>query len=152
MKICGEVLPREENRVELADACDDNGLRVAKVVFGYCENDNKLREHARGFMWRAMEAAGAKDIWASESTAHLGGTCRMGDDPSSSVVDGDGRCWDVPNLWVCDGSLMPTVGGVNPSLTIQAMSLRIADRIKAMAARGELERAPREAAVHAVAQ
>ena len=42
------------------------------------------------------------------------------------------------NLWVCDGSLFPTAGGVNPSLTIQALSARIADRIKALAARGDL--------------
>jgi choline dehydrogenase-like flavoprotein len=48
------------------------------------------------------------------------------------------RLWDIPNLWVCDGSIFPTVGGVNPSLTIQAIACRTADRIKAMAARGEL--------------
>ncbi len=93
-------------------------------------------------MRKAMEAAGARDIWDSESTAHLGGTARMGDDPNASVVNPDGRTWDIPNLWVCDGSLMPTVGGVNPSLTIQAMAVRIADRIKTLAARGELERRP----------
>jgi choline dehydrogenase-like flavoprotein len=62
----------------------------------------------------------------------------MGDDPKTSVVNADGRSWDIPNLWVCDGSLMPTVGGVNPSLTIQAMAARIGDRIKALSARGEL--------------
>jgi choline dehydrogenase-like flavoprotein len=145
LKIVGEVLPREENRIELSDATDEYGLRVAKVVFGYCENDNRLRQHAVKFMRQSMEAVGAQDIWDSESTAHLGGTCRMGDDPATSVVDADGRSWDIPNLWVCDGSLMPTVGGVNPSLTIQAMSLRIADRIKTMADRGELESRPARA-------
>ncbi len=62
----------------------------------------------------------------------------MGDDPRTSVVDPDGRTWDVPNLWICDGSIFPTTGGVNPSLTIQAMALRTADRIAAKAARGEL--------------
>jgi len=146
LKICGEVLPREENRVELADVVDGYGLRVARVVFSYCENDNRLRQHAVRFMRASMAAVDAKDIWDSESTAHLGGTCRMGDDPETSVVDTNGRSWDIPNLWVCDGSLMPTVGGVNPSLTIQAMSLRIADRIKALAARGELERRGRQTA------
>jgi choline dehydrogenase-like flavoprotein len=45
---------------------------------------------------------------------------------------------DIPNLWICDGSVFPTVGGVNPLLTIQAIACRTADRIKAMAARGEL--------------
>jgi choline dehydrogenase-like flavoprotein len=138
LKIVGEVLPREENRVELAEDRDEYGLPVAKVTLTYCENDEKLRQHAIREMRRSMESVGASDIWDSESTAHLGGTCRMGDDPKSSVVNADGRSWDIPNLWVCDGSLMPTVGGVNPSLTIQAMAARIGDRIKALSARGEL--------------
>jgi choline dehydrogenase-like flavoprotein len=56
----------------------------------------------------------------------------------TSVVNADCRSWDIPNLWVCDGSVFPTVGGVNPSLTIQALACRTADRIKALAARGEL--------------
>ena len=62
----------------------------------------------------------------------------MGDDPRSSVVNADCRSWDIRNLWICDGSVFPTVGGVNPSLTIQAIACRTGDRIKAMARRGEL--------------
>ncbi len=138
LKICGEVMPREENRVELADETDQYGLRIAKVTFSYCENDQRLRQHAIRFMRQAMEVVGAKDIWDSESTAHLNGSCRMGDDPATSVVNADGRSWDIPNLWICDGSLFPTIGGVNPSLTIQALACRAGDRIKTMAKRGEL--------------
>jgi len=62
----------------------------------------------------------------------------MGDEPRASVVNADCRSWDIPNLWICDGSVFPTVGGVNPSLTIQAIAWRTADRTKVMAARGEL--------------
>ena len=62
----------------------------------------------------------------------------LGDDPRTSVVNPDGRTWDHRNLWVCDGSIFPTSGGVNPSLTIQAMALRTADRIEALSKRGEL--------------
>jgi choline dehydrogenase-like flavoprotein len=62
----------------------------------------------------------------------------MGDDPASSVVNADRRSWDIPNLWICDGSVFPTVGGVNPSLTIQAIACRTADRINAMARSGKL--------------
>ncbi len=62
----------------------------------------------------------------------------MGDAPARSVVNADCRTWDIPNLWVCDGSVFPTMGGVNPSLTITNIAMRTADRIKAMAARGEL--------------
>ena len=60
---------------------------------------------------------------------HPCGTCRAGNDPSSSVVDGDGKVHELDNLFVADGSVMPTSGGVNPSLTIGAIALRIADRI-----------------------
>ena len=85
-----------------------------------------------------LDVAGGRDVWTNPDTSHLMGTCRMGDDPASSVVDKDGRSWDIPNLWVCDGSLFPTSGGVNPSLTIQALACRTGDRIAAMAKRGEL--------------
>jgi choline dehydrogenase-like flavoprotein len=54
------------------------------------------------------------------------------------VVDADGRTWDISNLWICDGSLFVTSGAVNPSLTIQALALRAADRIEGLAGRGEL--------------
>jgi choline dehydrogenase-like flavoprotein len=62
----------------------------------------------------------------------------MGSDPAASVVDVDGRSWDIPNLWICDGTLFPTSGGVNPSLTIQALACRIGHRITILAGRGEL--------------
>jgi choline dehydrogenase-like flavoprotein len=64
---------------------------------------------------------------------HLLGTCRMGTDPATSVVGPDCRTHDIDNLWVCDGSVFPTVGAVNPSLTIQA----IATRTARIAARGQ---------------
>ena len=59
----------------------------------------------------------------------------MGTDPKESVTNADGRSWDIPNLWICDGSLCPTVAGVNPSLTIQAHAWRIGDRIREQARR-----------------
>jgi choline dehydrogenase-like flavoprotein len=54
------------------------------------------------------------------------------------VVNADCRSWDIGNLWICDGSVFPTVGGVNPSLTIQAIACYTAERISALAAHGEL--------------
>jgi choline dehydrogenase-like flavoprotein len=66
------------------------------------------------------------------------GGCRMGADPAESVTDPFGRTWDVPNLWICDGSLFPTGGGVNPSCTVQALACRTADRMIELGRRGEL--------------
>ena len=90
-------------------------------------------------MTQALEVIGTKDIWRQEDdTCHLNGTARMGTDPRTSVVNADCRSWDISNLWICDGSVFPTVGGVNPSLTIQAIACRTADRIKALARQGDL--------------
>ena len=82
----------------------------------------------------ALEAAGAEQT-STESPLrvagwHLMGTARMGRDPASSVVNEWGRSHDVKNLFVIDGSLFVTAGAVNPTYTIQALALHIADRIK----------------------
>jgi choline dehydrogenase-like flavoprotein len=95
--------------------------------------------HALGFMDQALDAVGATERWAEwDDTCHLNGTARMGCDPGTSVVDADCRSWDIPNMWICDGSVFPTVGGANPSLTIQAIACRTSDRISELARRGEL--------------
>ena len=133
-----EVEPRAENTVTLAEETDRYGLKIPQVTFGYSDNDRRLQKHALKFMGEMLEAAGGRDLWTNDDTSHLMGSCRMGDDPRSSVVDADGRSWDVKNLWICDGSLFATSGAVNPSLTIQALALRIGDRIETLAARGEL--------------
>ncbi len=139
LKMVGECLPQERNRVTLADETDRYGLPVARVTYSYCDNDKRMMRHALGFMGQALEAAGATDLWEErDDTCHLNGTARMGSDPASSVVDADCRSWDIPNLWICDGSVFPTVGGVNPSLTIQAIACRTADRIQALAGQGAL--------------
>jgi choline dehydrogenase-like flavoprotein len=139
LKIVGECLPQERNRVTLTDEKDQYGLPVPRITYSFCDNDKKLIEHSLSFMRRALDAAGASEIWdETDDTCHLNGTARMGDDPRTSVVNADCRTWDIPNLWICDGSVFPTVGGVNPSLTIQAIACRTADRIKTLARRGEL--------------
>jgi choline dehydrogenase-like flavoprotein len=139
LKIVGECLPQERNRVTLAEQRDSHGLPIARVAYSYCDNDKRLIRHALDFMGNALQAADVSDIWEeTDDTCHLNGTARMGDDPGSSVVNADCRSWDIPNLWICDGSVFPTVGGANPSLTIQAIACRTADRIKSMADRGEL--------------
>jgi len=139
VKLVGECMPQEGNRVTLADERDAFGLPVARVTYSYGDNDKRMITHALASMREVMAAAGAGELWdETNDTAHMNGTARMGEDPAASVVNADCRAWDIPNLWVCDGSVFPTVGGVNPSLTIQAIACRTADRIKALAARGEL--------------
>lgn len=139
LKIVGEMMPQERNRVTLAEDKDQYGLPIARIEYSYCENDYALIRHSLSFMRQALEAIGTTDIWEqTDDTCHMNGTARMGSDPRTSVVDPDCRSWDIRNLWICDGSVFPTVGGVNPSLTIQALACRTADRIQALAAAGEL--------------
>jgi choline dehydrogenase-like flavoprotein len=139
LKIVGEMLPQESNRVTLADEVDQYGLRIPRVTYSWCDNDKRLIDHSVAFMSRALGAIGAKDLWVQEDdTCHLNGTARMGDRPDNSVVNADCRSWDIPNLWICDGSVFPTVGGANPSLTIQTIACRTADRIRALSRVGEI--------------
>ncbi len=139
LRMVGELLPYEHNRVTLADDEDQYGLKIPRVTYTYSDNDKRLIQHGLDQMEQHLRAAGGKEIFRQEDdTNHLNGTARMGSDPASSVVNPDCRSWDIPNLWICDGSVFPTVGGVNPSETIQAIACRTADRIKHMAGRGEL--------------
>jgi choline dehydrogenase-like flavoprotein len=138
LKIVGETLPQADNRVTLADECDEHGLPRARVSFSYCDNDRRLASHSLRFMRQMLNAAGGTELFETDGTAHLMGGCRMGNTPEDSVTNADGRTWEIPNLWICDGSLMPTGGGVNPSMTILANAARIADRIVALKARGKL--------------
>ncbi|MGA7316966.1 MAG: GMC family oxidoreductase [Silvibacterium sp.] len=125
--VLGEILPWEDNRVELADEKDQHGLPVAKVTFNLHDNDKKLIEFGKNKVMEIMWAAGAKQVVQEYRFAHLVGAVRMGSDPSASVVDKFGRTHDIPNLFVCDGSILPTQGSANPGLTIQALAARTAD-------------------------
>ena len=125
--LLGEILPWDDNRVELADERDRWGLRVAKVTFNLHDNDQKLIEFGKNKVMDVMRAAGAEEVLQEARFAHLVGAARMGSDPSRSVVDKFGRTWDVPNLFICDGSILPTQGSANPGLTIQALAARTAD-------------------------
>jgi choline dehydrogenase-like flavoprotein len=73
-------------------------------------------------------AAGALPVYCFHinTFSHAIGTCRFGDNASTSVLDPECRVWGIKNLFVLDGSFMPSGGSVNPSLTIAANSLRVA--------------------------
>lgn len=125
--VLGEILPWEDNRVELAEERDSHGLPVAKVSFNLHDNDRRLMDFAKKKTMEVMSAAGAEEVVQEERFAHLVGAARMGNDPRTSVVDAFGRSHDIANLFICDGSILPTQGSANPGLTIQALAARTAD-------------------------
>ncbi|WP_275451101.1 GMC family oxidoreductase [Arthrobacter sp. H5] len=137
--LVGETMAQDRNGVTLSDSeTDAFGLPVPVVSFSYDDNDKKILDTGTGTERRILEAAGAEATFRVPNTAHLMGACRMGDDPSTSVVDRNCRSWDVPGLYVCDGSVFVTSGASNPSLTIQAIAARTADQLITAGRQGEL--------------
>jgi choline dehydrogenase-like flavoprotein len=125
--LLGEIIPWADNRVTLAQEKDRFGLPVAHVNFNLHDNDKRLIKFAKEKTMEVMAAAGATEVVQEARYAHLVGAARMGSDPRTSVVDKFGRTHDIGNLFVCDGSIMPTQGSANPGLTIQALAARTAD-------------------------
>ncbi|HZL27863.1 MAG TPA: GMC family oxidoreductase [Acidobacteriaceae bacterium] len=133
--LLGEILPWPDNRVTLSEDKDRFGLRVAHVSFNLRSNDKKLIEKAKEKTMEVMVAAGATEVAQEARYAHLVGAARMGADPRTSVVDKFGRTHDIANLFICDGSILPTQGSANPGLTIQALAARIGDYLIAQGER-----------------
>lgn len=131
--LLGEILPWPENRVTLAEEKDRFGLPIAHVSFNLHDNDHRLIKAATKKTTEVMQAAGATEVAHEARYAHLVGAARMGADPRTSVVDKFGRSHDIPNLFICDGSIMPTQGSANPGLTIQALAARTADYLVSQA-------------------
>jgi len=130
-----EDLPEEHNRVTLDPVLkDSHGIPAPRVDYTLSENTRRMMEHGIARSSEILETAGAKNISCSRTLlnypGHLLGTARMGLDPRRSVVNEWGRCHDVKNLFIVDGSIWVTSGGVNPTCTIQALALYIADNIK----------------------
>ena len=140
----GTSLPVESNAFSLdPDVKDAWGLPALRLTFCDHPNDLKMMAWMRDRALEIFDAAGAKTKWSNpiaeqQFVVHLLGTCRMGKDPNKSVIDTDHRTHDVKNLFLCDGSSMVTSGRGQPTMTIQALAYRAADRITALAKRSEI--------------
>jgi choline dehydrogenase-like flavoprotein len=141
----GTSLPVAENSITLDPTLKDAwGQPAMRVTYKDHPDDLKT---AQFFLDRGMElldAAGAQDKWViypaveQNFAVHLLGTCRMGNDPKSSVINADHRTHDVSNLFLCDGSSFVTSGRGQPTETIQALAFRAADRIAGLAKKNEI--------------
>jgi choline dehydrogenase-like flavoprotein len=124
--ILAELLPQPENRVTLAGEVDENGVPVARFNYNLCENDKAVIAFGKRILDEIWDGADAQDTLTIDRYAHLVGGCRMGFSPDDSVVDSSHRVWGVDNLFVVDGSVMPTQGAANPALAIMALADRAA--------------------------
>src|ERR671923_230832 len=132
--IIAEDLPEEHNRVELDPVkTDRQGVPAAKIVYRMNQNSYDLMHFHEARAKESLEAAGAYETtiapFIRATGWHLLGTCKMGDDPATSVVDGFGRTHDIANLFIFDGSTWPTSSGMNPTATIAAMALRSVEHL-----------------------
>jgi choline dehydrogenase-like flavoprotein len=125
--INGDCVTSPHNFLELSDELDTRGLPKPRIHFSYGKHETAMSKHAAKVMTAAWQAAGAADIWTFERSAHTIGTCRMGTDPATSVVDPFGRSHDIPNLHLCDNSVFPSALAANPALTIMALAHRTAE-------------------------
>ena len=124
--------PRRENRVEVSRIRSDRyGIPRATITHRYTRRDLAARRHLAGVARAVLRAAGARVIptLAIHTFSHAVGTLRMGPDPRMAPLDRWCRFRGTDNLWVTDGSFMPRSAAVNPSLTIAANALRVAERI-----------------------
>lgn len=143
----GEDVAQPSNRVDLDPAVRDSwGFPAGRVTYQPHRHELVTTAHVGPLLEAVLTEAGAE--WTITSTSpplgdhaadsplgiapasyHVMGTCRMGDDPATSVVDGGGRCWDVDNLLCADSSVFATSAGYNPTLTIIALAARVAHEL-----------------------
>ena len=126
-----EGLPDVRNTITLdPNLQDGRGLPVAQVTYQWGENDVKLAAAARDKAAEMMAASGAKKVRIGLNYgAHAMGSCRMGADAKTSVVNEFCQSHDVKNLYICDTSVFVTGSGVNPTLTALAIADRAAQHI-----------------------
>lgn len=142
----GETLPRKENRITVEGTpLDRYGVPTLRIEYNIGDNERKMiaemYDMAEGVM-RAAKAEilpferGALDNFGSAIHEH--GTCRMGDDPKRSALNGFNQMHDVKNLFVVDGSAFTTASEKNPTLTILALAWRSTDYLAEQMRRGEI--------------
>ncbi len=131
-----EFLAQPDNRVTLAQEKDRHGLPVANFAYSQCDNDSALMDAAQSVMEDILHAAGADEVITIQRFAHLVGGARMAADEQHGVVDSNCRTFAVPNLYITDGSVLPTQGSANPALTIMAVAARAAEHLISSSRRG----------------
>ena len=130
----GEILPYHENKITLDKNVKDKwGLPVLSMDAELKENEFKMRKDIKTDLVAMFEAAGVKNITTHDSGHAMGhgihemGTARMGNDPKTSVLNGNNQVWDCKNIFVTDGACMTSSACQNPSLTYMALTARAVD-------------------------
>ncbi len=132
--IISEDLPKLSNCVSLNEKVNDSfGMPCVKIKYKIDNNTREILKAGIKSARRVLEVAGAKKIFSFAPVKHTGwhlmGTAKMGENKKNSVVNKYGQCHDLKNLIIVDSSIFTTGGAVNPIATIQALALKISERI-----------------------
>lgn len=135
-----DMEPRPENRITLSKELDRNGQRLPVVTLSTSSLDRRsvielhrifgeeMKKNNIGVLESSLDEEGSWPI-SQEASHHLGGT-RMGDDPKNSVVNKNLQVHSVHNLYICSVSVFPTAGSANPTYTLCALAIRLANHLK----------------------
>lgn len=133
-----QEMPMFESRVQVDPTVKDHwGIPVARLSGARHPHDIEIGKFLASKAEQWLKEAGAVRTWTSvpglgqSGGQHQAGTCRMGNDPKTSVTNKYGQVHDIDNLFLADGSLHVTNGGFNPALTIMALGYWVSDYIKA---------------------
>ena len=136
LQLLTEPMPYEHARIDLDPTYRDAyGVPAARVTRRIGENERRMGRFIHARAVEILRAAGATRVWGSgdvqavPSMTHDTGGCRMGDDPETSVTNRYCQLWDVPNLFIGGGAVLPTMAGKNPTQTIWMLSYWLADAI-----------------------
>lgn len=152
MAASGEMMPRDENSVTLHPSRKDKwGVPILHISVAWSDNEKKMIQHQKEAVGKIIERLGGKELRPLPfvpgrmprtpipgTGIHEVGGARMGTSPEASVVNTNGQLWDVPNVFVCDGAVMPSIGHQNTTLTIMALAARSASNAAVILKRGEL--------------
>jgi choline dehydrogenase-like flavoprotein len=141
----GTVLPRVESRVRINPEVKDAwGIPALHIAQKYTENEFEMAKDATDLAEEVCRGAGF-EVLARHSemvppgeSIHELGTCRMGKDVKTSVLNGFNQCHNVKNLYVVDGSSFTSGGSQNPTLTIMALAMRASEHIAEGMQKGDL--------------
>jgi choline dehydrogenase-like flavoprotein len=127
-----EDLPYLDNRVLPSDQPSVDGRQRMRIQYRLRQNEIERRaaflSHLKGVLepFRTLQLGSGKD---NGNLGHVCGTCRFGTDPETSVLDVNNRAHEVGNLYVVDTSFFPSSAGLNPSLTVAANAIRVAEHL-----------------------
>jgi gluconate 2-dehydrogenase alpha chain len=145
IRIQPDTLPYRTNYLDLDPQFRDRsalGLPVVRITYDLQPNEHRLANWMEGKAEEILRAMGATSTWRGPRFTGVGsshdlGGCRMGHDPSTSVVNAELAVHDTPGLYVLGSAVCPSCPGINPTLTLWALCVRAADRLVARLRSGE---------------